>query len=86
MDPILSSICRISLPFNFSPLEAQPHCKTGVIAELSDSLRDVRIAKNNWKQLYNSGVQATQQKENIEKETTCCLKICTTSKVEKIRI
>lgn len=65
---------------------AQPRCKPGVITELSDSLKDVGIAKNNRKRLYDVGVQATQQKENIEKETTCCLKIRTTSEVEKMRI
>lgn len=49
-------------------------------------LRDVEIAKNDRKRLYDGGVQATQQKENIEKETTCRLEICTTSEVEKMRI
>ena len=60
MDSISSSIHRTSSPFNSSPLGAQPRCKTGVIAELSDNLRDVKIAKNDWKRLYDVGVQATQ--------------------------
>lgn len=62
-------VCTSS-PFNSSPSGAQPRRKTEVIAELSDSLRDVGIAKKNRKRLYNAGVQATQQKENEEKETT----------------
>ena len=86
MNPIPSSIRRTLSPFNSSPLGAQPRRKTGVIAELSDSLRDVEIAKNDRKRLYDAGVQATQQKENMEKETTRRLEIRTTSEVEKMRI
>lgn len=86
VDSISSSICCISSLFNSSPLGAQPHCKIRVIAELSDSLRDFGIAKNDRKRLYDAGVQATQQKDNIEKRTTRYLEICTTSKVEKMRI
>lgn len=86
VDPISSSICRTSSPFNFSPSGAQLRRKTGVIAELSDSLRDVGIAKNDGKRLYDAGVQATQQKKNIEKETTRRLEICTIFEVEKMRI
>lgn len=56
MDPILSFIYCISSLFNFLPLEAQPRCKIEVIAELSDSLKDVRIAKNDWKKLYDASV------------------------------
>lgn len=44
------------------------------------------MTKNNRKRLYNAGVQATQQKENEEKETTRRLEIRTTSEVEKMRI
>lgn len=86
VDPISSSIRRTSSSFNSSPSGAQPRRKTGVIAELSDSLRNVGIAKNDRKRLYDAGVQATQQKENLEKETTRRLEICTTSEVEKMRI
>lgn len=46
VDPISLSIHCISLPLNFSPLGAQLRRKTRVIAELSDSLKDVEIAKN----------------------------------------
>lgn len=63
-------------------MKAQPHYKTRVIAKLNNSLKDIKIAKNNWKQLYNMDVKAIQQKENIEKETICCLKIFTTAKIE----
>lgn len=86
MNPILLSIRCTSLSFNFSSSRIQLYYKTEVIIELSDSLRDIRIAKNDWKQLYDIGVQATQQKENIGKETSCCLKICTTFEVEKMCI
>lgn len=46
VDSISLSIRCTSLPFSFSPLGAQLHRKTKVIAELSNSLRDVEIAKN----------------------------------------
>lgn len=60
MDSILLSIYCTSLPFNSSLLGVQSRCKTGVIIELSDSLKDVKIVKNNRKRLYNTGVQAIQ--------------------------
>lgn len=86
VDPISSFIQRTSSPFNFLPSRFQSRRKTGVIAELSNSLKDVGIAKNNRKQLYDAGIQATQQKKSIEKETTRRLQIRTTSEVEKMRI
>lgn len=46
----------ISLSFNFLLLRAQPCYKIRVIIELSDSLKDVKIAKNDWKRLYNVDV------------------------------
>lgn len=49
MDPISLSIRHTSSPFNFLLLEAQPRCKIGVIAELSNSLKDVKIANNDQK-------------------------------------
>lgn len=86
MDPILLSIYCIFLPFNSLLLRTQLNYKTRVIIKLSNSLKDIEIAKNNWKQLYNASIQAIQKKENIKKKTTHCLEICTTFKVEKICI
>lgn len=86
VDPISSFIHCTSSSFNSSSLEAQPRHKIEVIAELSDSLRDVEIVKNDRKWLNDTGVQAIQQKENIEKKTTRRLEICTTFEIEKMCI
>lgn len=86
MYPISSSICRTSSIFNFSLLGVQLYLKIEVIVELNDSLRDLEIGKNNQKRLYDASVQATQQKDNIKKETTRHLEICYTSEIEKMRI
>lgn len=59
VDPILSSIYCTSSLFNSLLLGGQLRCKTRVIVELNDSLRDVRIAKNDRKRLYDAGIQAT---------------------------
>lgn len=57
----------------------------GVIGDLSDSLRDIGIAKSDHKRLYDAGVQKTQQRGTVEKEKTKRLEICESLEVEQMQ-
>lgn len=64
---------RTTSPFNLSTLSTghtttQPRCKAGVVGNLSNSLRNIGLAKSNRKQLYDVGIQETQQRETIKQE------------------
>lgn len=60
VNSILLSICHTFSSLNSSLLGPQLCHKTRVIIEFSDSLKDLRIAKNDRKWLYDIGVEAIQ--------------------------
>lgn len=71
---------------NPSHTATQPRRKPGVVGDLSDSLRDIGLAKSDRKQLYDAGIQETQRRETIEQEKTKRLQIREFLEVEKMRI
>lgn len=56
----------------------------GVIGNLNNNLRDIKIRKNNYKQFYNAKIQKTQKLEKIEKTKTKKIEVCKALKIWKI--
>ncbi len=84
--PISTPSCTSS-PFNLpTSITSQSQQKTYVISDLGDSLRNIRIAKNDQKRLNNASIQETQRMKCVKKNTTKQKKICKCSRVEKLHI
>lgn len=52
----LSTLSTGNLTPNSSYTTTQPRCKPGVVGNLSNSLRNIGLAKSNRKQLYDVGI------------------------------